>query len=115
MQKVYNVNLEYNFVVIAENETEAIREAKEFCDSIFSEDFLDIFAIEIDSSKNVPAEWLDEDPLGDPESEEFEGSCREIFDKIEARKVEEERMRKIKEEIDRKQLKFPFYEEMIKV
>lgn len=112
MKELFHVYLEFELdsVVLAENENEAIDEAK---DSIYMSD-AEWFtsAKPIKERSDIPFGWEGYEPLAIPDTEEMSGTCKEIFDRIEQEFEEEERERRIKEEMDKKQLKFSFINEV---
>jgi len=63
----------------------------------------DIFIWEIKNSKDIPTKWLDSIPYSDSDSDKTVGQIWQETDWA-------EKERKLKEELDRRQLKFTFYE-----
>lgn len=112
MDKLFSVCLEYEMVVIADDENKAIYVAKQ---NLNNEDPLNEMVSPIHCRQQIPSGWDNSYPYMSTcvfctDNTDLEGTCDEIFKRIEEREAEEERKRKIAEELDRKQLKFFFDE-----
>lgn len=109
MQKLFCVTFEaeVDMVVLADSEHDAREKAEDNTWDLDPEWYTTARVIE--KRIQIPAGWENDYPFGDcPEEEIYKGTCSEIFDALEEKWAEEERKRKIAEELDRKQLKFDF-------
>ena len=105
--KMFGVSIEAqaDVIIMAKSAIDAEREARCEIDNII-DDACDVYvkATEIKEYKNVPSCCLDDIPLGSINKL----TCGEILDM----KKELQARREAWEEIDKKQVKFPFYEEI---
>lgn len=106
-KKLYSVSLEYEMAVIAEDESDAIYIARR---NVGDDETSMETATLITERRHIPYGYENSYPYGDFDTEDFDGTLSEIFDRIEERKAEEDRKKRIFEEMDKKQLKFDFYQ-----
>jgi hypothetical protein len=104
MKKLFCVELSYENVVLANTENQAISIALE----VISNDDPDSNCTQILNRKDIPNDWLDGCPYGEPDREEMDGTCRDIFERMEAKEAEKKKQEAIDKERERRQLKFDF-------
>jgi len=91
MKKLFNVTLEYEMVIVAEDEEEALYGAKQNIENEYAP-FENVSLISCKSE--IPEDWMNYEPLGFSEDPKMSGTCRDIFDNIEKAKKEEEDRKK---------------------
>ena len=105
MKKLFKVDVENTFYVMAEDKVEAEDVARE---NLFNETHNHLISSDevVPSWDYIDSEWQDDIPYESDDNK----TCGEIFREMK----EAEELRKIRAEADKKQLKFPFYEKVLK-
>lgn len=102
MKKLFNVTIENEFCVMAEDIEEAEQIARESLGNEGYDNFTILAEIVTPSSPYINFYEQDSIPYGSDDNK----TCKEIIKEM----IEAEELRKIKTEADKKQLKFGFYD-----